>query len=285
MTPQKIVVIVMLVSLMLDAGLQANRNTLKAAFSDAGMWGRALLANFVLVPLFAIVVVRLLNLDEYVEIGILLMAIAPGVPVLARAAGRTAGGSLGFAVALGFIMPTLATVTAPLTARFIFPADAAASVPLGPTIVSLIVFQIVPLLLGMLIAQRAPAAAGKLDKPLTAVFGLCVLTLFVILGPTLLKSVTSVYGSYGMLTALLIVLFSLGIGWLLGGSDPRYRHTLAIGTALRNIGLALLIATLSFPGTVAGAMVLAYFLIQVIVAVIAGKLFAHGAKPHPIPAH
>ena len=42
----------MLVSLMLGAGMEINREHLMAALRDVGLMSRALLANFVLVPLF-----------------------------------------------------------------------------------------------------------------------------------------------------------------------------------------------------------------------------------------
>lgn len=284
MNPQNLVVIVLLVSLMLQTGLSLNWENFRSALGNYGLLGRALLANVILVPLFALLVVRAFGLEEYIAIGILLMAIAPGVPLVVRSGGRAAGGSLGFALALGFLMPTIAVVTAPLTARLLFPAAAAAEVSIARTIVSLVLLQIVPLAIGMLTAQRAPALAEKLGRPLLLVFALSIAALFVLLGPALVKSVASVYGSYGILTAIVVVAFSLAIGWLLGGPDVRYRHTLSIGTALRNVGLAALIATSSFPGTAAVAMVLAYFIVQIIAAAIAAKYFARGAKARPLPA-
>lgn len=284
MGPQNVVVIILLVSLMLQTGMNLNWENFRSAFGNYGLLSRALLANIVLVPLFALLVVRAFGLDEYIAIGIMLMAIAPGVPVVVRSGGRAAAGSLGFALALGFLMPTIAVVTAPLTARLLFPAAAAAEVPIVRTILSLVLLQVAPLALGMLTAARAPALAAKLGKPLLLLFALSIAALFVLLGPALAKSIVTVYGSYGIITAVVVVAFSLAIGWLLGGPDVRYRHTLAIGTALRNVGLASLIATVSFPGTAAVAMVLAYFIVQIVASAIAGKYFAHSAKSQPLPA-
>jgi len=59
------------------------------------------------------------HLDEYVAIGFVLMALATGVPFLVRAAGRTPGGSLGFAwPRSAFIMPGVSIVTIPLERSF-----------------------------------------------------------------------------------------------------------------------------------------------------------------------
>src|SRR5215469_3854337 len=119
MSPQKIATIVMLVSIMLSAGLEINREHLMAVLRNYGLIARALLANFIIVPLLAVLVARFLHLDGYVAVGFLLMAIAPGVPFLVRAAGRKPGGSLGFAAALAFLMPAISIVTIPLTARLV----------------------------------------------------------------------------------------------------------------------------------------------------------------------
>jgi BASS family bile acid:Na+ symporter len=279
MSPEKIVAIVTLVSLMLSAGLEINREHLMAALKDYGLLARALLANFVLVPLFGVILARLFQLDTYVAVGFLLMAIAPGVPFLVRAAARKPGGSLGFATELAFILPALSIVTIPLTARFVFPPDVQAHVPFVQLMVTLVGFQLVPLLLGLLIADRAPTIAAKLQRPLLLLFAVAVVVLLVALGPALLKAVAAVYGSRGILAMLVIVLLSVVTGWILGGPKDEYRRTLSIATALRNIGTCAVIATASFPDTLVAPTVLTYFLVQFVVSVIFRAYFQRTAAP------
>jgi BASS family bile acid:Na+ symporter len=279
MSPQKIVAIVMLVSLMLGAGMEINRAHLMAALKDFGLIARAVLANFILVPIFGIIIVRLFHVEGYVAIGILLMAIAPGVPFLVKAAAQKSGGSLGFAAALAFIMPALSIITIPLTVRFVLPPDAQAHLPAAQVALTLVIFQLVPLLIGMLVADRAPALAAKLGRPLTLLFILAVLVLLVLLGRTLVEAVASVYGSHGMLAILGISILAIITGWLLGGPVSEYRHTLAIATALRNIGTCAVIATANFPDTLVSGTVLTYLLIQVVVTVIFRILIHRSAAP------
>lgn len=71
---------------------------------------------------------------------------------------------------------------------------------------------------------------------------------------------------------------SVVAGWLLGGPADANRHTLSIGTALRNIGLCATIATASFPGTAVVSAVLVYLLIQAIVTTIVGTYFKRTAQ-------
>jgi bile acid:Na+ symporter, BASS family len=280
MGPQKIAAIVMLVSLMLSAGLEINREHLMAALKNVGLIARALLANFIVVPIIGFAVVRLFHVEGYVAVGILLMTIAAGVPFLVRAAGRQSGGSLGFAAALAFIMPALSIVTIPLTALLVLPPDMEAKVPFVQLIVSLVGLQLVPLLIGLLVSDRAPALTAKLQRPLVLVFAVAVVALLIIISPELYKDVIAVYGSHGMLAALAIVLLSLVAGWVLGGPEPENRRTLSIATALRNIGTCAVIATASFPNTLVTPAVLSYFFIQFIVTVVF-RIYLHRTAARP----
>jgi BASS family bile acid:Na+ symporter len=262
MDATKLASAVMLISLMLNAGLQCNRERLFAALRNYGLMGRALLANFVLVPLYGVLLVRLFHLDTYIAIGFLLMALAPGAPFLPRAAGRQPGGSLGFAIALAFVLPALSIVTIPITAPLVFPQTGLGHAPVGQFLVTLIGFQLLPLAIGALIADRSPEIGTKLERPMLLVFFVAIIVLLALAGAKVVQGVGAVYGSNGMWAMLIIVLLSIATGWLLGGREIAYRRTLGIGTALRNIGLCILLATTNFPGTVVAATVLTYFVIQ-----------------------
>lgn len=284
MSAQKIIVVLLLISLMLQSGLQVNRAHLNLVLKNYALLGKALLANFILVPLAAVLIVRTFHLDEFIAIGILLMAIAPGVPFLPLAAGKKAGGSLGFAVTLAFILPLISIATIPITARLVFPPDTLGHIPFGPTLVTLVLFELVPLLIGMVVAERAPDVAGKLLRPLTLAVGLILVALLIVVAPAIGKAVATVYGTSGLISALLTIVVSAALGWLLGGPETPFRNTLSIGTMLRNIGVGSLIATTNFAGTPVVAMVVSYFIIQVVVNVILHRVLARGGKTPEAPA-
>jgi predicted Na+-dependent transporter len=95
----------------------------------------------------------------------------------------------------------------------------------------------------------------------------------ILLAPKLAAGVAAVYGSRGMWAMLCITILSMVTGWLLGGPLPENRRVLGIGTTLRNIGLASVIATTNFPGTVVIAAVMAYLLFQFLIVTIVGIYF------------
>jgi bile acid:Na+ symporter, BASS family len=276
MNPERLLAAIMLVALTFGAGLQVEREHLKAILRNFGLTGRALLANFVLVPLLGVVIVKLFRLPPAIATGLLVMAIAPGVPFV-LAAVRKKGGSLGFAVALAFFLPLLSIVTVPITAALVLPAAAKAELPMAKFVVTLVLFQLVPLVIGIVVGGRAPSLAAKLARPLQFVFFAAVILLIALLMPTIAHSIATIYGSGGMFAELCLVLLSFGIGWLLGAPRREDRRVLAIGTALRNIGLGALIATSSFSQPEVAAAVMTYFVIQFVVTSIAGVYFTRTA--------
>lgn len=268
---QKIVPIVLLVSLTFTAGLLVNREAMLDTVKRAGVLLRALVANFVIVPALALLVTRVYHLANPVATGLLLMAMAPGVPFIMLAGGRKKGGSLELAIELTFIMAALSTITIPLTARLVLPEGGNVGVPLSQ-LTALAIFQLVPLVLGALLAARMPALAVAITPFFKRLTLISLLALFALVMPEILRSVAILFGSFGTIAMLTIVILSLAAGWLAGGRRADYRYTLAIGTALRNPGSAAVIAT-TFADPAVKAGVATYLIVQFLVAAVAGEFF------------
>jgi len=277
MNPVKISAFVFLVSLTFVVGLQVNREHLKAILYNYSLLGRALLANFIIVPVLGVLVAKWLQLSGPVATGFLLMAIAPGIPfVLVQV--RKRGGSLGFAVTLEFLLPLISVATVPITAALVLPTHARAALPMGRFVVTLLLSQLLPLLAGIVVGALAPDSASRLLRPIKIVAVVAALALVVMLVPKISASITAVYGSNGMWAALCLVVLSLVVGWALGGPVREDRRVLAFGTALRNIGLCALIATSSFETPLVAATVLTYFVIQFVTTMIVGVYFKRTAN-------
>lgn len=274
---ERLVAAIMLVSLTFGAGLQVNREHLTAVLRDLGLLGRAFLANFIIVPLLGLLLVKLFRLPPQVATGFLLMAIAPGVPFV-LASVRKRGGSLGLAVALAIMLPLLSIVTVPATAALVLPTAAKADLPMSRFVMTLLLFQLLPLLAGIAVGALAPGSAARLGRPLQILFFASAVALIVMLAPEIAHGVASVYGSNGMWAMLSLVLLSMATGWLLGSPARENRRVLAIGTTLRNIGLCAVAATSSFSDPLVAATVLTYFLIQFVVITIFGVYFARTAQ-------
>jgi BASS family bile acid:Na+ symporter len=279
MNPAKLVAVIMLVSLTFGAGLEINREHFAALIKNAGLLTRAFIANFILVPIYgALLAAALLSHDSAVATGFLLMAIAPGVPFVMLGA-RKKGGRLALAVTMALFFPLISVITVPITASLVLPPEYRASLPIDKFVTTLVLFQFVPVILGVLLAGRLPDVAEKIAKPVRILFLITIVALLVLIAPTMVRDVGEVYGSNGLWAMLCIVVLSMVTGWLLGGPGEPERRTLSIGTALRNIGLCALVATTSFGATsrVASA-VIAYLIVQIIVTTIVGVFFTRSAK-------
>lgn len=285
----KILALIMVVSMMFGAGLSIDRARLLQTLRQYGLLGRAFLANFVLVPLFAILLVRFFHVEAEVSFGIVLMSMAPGVPFLVNSAGRGRGGSLSFALTISFVFAAISVLTIPVTAALVFPPDVAAKIPAAAFFTTLVGFQLTPLVIGALIAPRLPVRnAEMLAKVSHLVFLVAALVLAVVIFPRLVSSITVVYG-FGRLTIIAaICVFSIAIGWLLGGPDEQYRRTLSIATLMRNLGLCALIATSAgLADTPILATVFAYFIVSFVLSLpvqIYFKRTTNVHSPHTEPA-
>jgi predicted Na+-dependent transporter len=258
-----ILTVVMTISLMLRAGLELDRQVFAQTLSRYGLLARALLANFVLVPLFAFLLVSVFRVDAYGSTGILLMSMAPGVPFLINTAGQKQGGSFSFALAVSFIFTALSVVTIPITAQLLLPAGLGiARLPVEKVFTSLLAFQLVPLVLGSVFSSRLqPAVTRKLLKLLTLVFAIAATCLMVLIVPTIFAQFSSVSGFGRIAIIVAIAAFSLIVGYVLGGSVREYRRTLSVATTMRNVGLCALIGGESFGDTLVIPTILVYFAI------------------------
>jgi len=271
----KLLAMVMIVSVMLSAGLQVDLTQIKQTLRDYGLLARALLTNFVLVPIFAVFLVRYFQVESGVATGIVLMSLAPGVPFIVNTAGRKQGGSLSLVLTFAFCFTALSVVTIPLSLPFALP-NVETQLPASKFLTTLVLFQFLPLVVGALIAPRiSEDSAAKITKVLHFIFLGAVLVLLVLAFPKIVSSISAVAGFGHLLIIAAVGVFSALVGWLMGGANREYRRTLSIATTMRNIGLCALIASDdAFAGTLVLPTILSYFIVTILLTLPLGMLYA-----------
>jgi bile acid:Na+ symporter, BASS family len=244
-----------LVSRMLWVGLGVTPAELRDTLRARGVVVRTLLANVLAVPALAVVLVTVLPLTADVRVAILLLAVVPGgVDVLSRRP-ATARGQVSPA-ALVFLLSSVAIVVTPALRVLMQQVGPPMVLSYGRLVAVSVLGLLVPLLGGLVIRATAPVAADVLTRVTAA------LSLVLFIAATLAIVVVGGGQRHGLgpLDLLALALFVLGagaIGWLLGGPATPTRRLLADVTAMRNVGLALMIATVAVPhGGVALAVVL-----------------------------
>jgi len=242
-------------------GLQVTGIEILAAVSRKTLLAWALFANIILVPLIAFLLIRLFNLPEVVAAGILVVAAAPGAPLIPKYA-EIARGGLPFSVGLMFMLAVLAIVTAPLTINIFLSASGNIEFDVLTVVKILLLFQLAPLLLGLGFKWWWPAQGKKLIRPSVLLANIMlVLVIFLVLVRdfrSLMELPLSALAVMVVLTVIAIV-----VGWALGGPDAATRRTLALGTSAQSNGLALLITIANLPAAVLA--VVAFGLLNILI--------------------
>ena len=199
---------------------------------------RALLANFVLVPLLALVVLWILSLPEPHAIGIFLIATAAGAPFLIKLA-EAAESDVALSATLLVLLLPATIVYMPIVLPLALP-DAPVSVL--AIALPLVLTMLLPLAVGLLIRERAEQWAKRLQPSMGRIstVALAVLILVTILAN--LGGILDVLFTTAILAALLVIGGAFVIGYLLG-MDRASREVLGLGTSQRNIAAATVVAT------------------------------------------
>jgi bile acid:Na+ symporter, BASS family len=232
---------IFLVSMMVGLGLELRPVAGRAAKRrERRLVLRALVFNFAVVPLLAVVMARALDARGPVATALLLLAAAPGgryAPLLARAA----GGDASLAVEITLFANKLNALLSPLLAMWMLETRRA-SLHDATYILELLVLQLLPYFGARALLKRRPALAARLVRParLAATAAALLLLAYLIahraLRPALLL------GPRGWLAVLLFGTVLLALGWLAGGREPANRRTFAVTAEARNLALALVLA-------------------------------------------
>jgi len=281
--------LVAIVALMFLAGLRATAGSILAALRNTSLIARAVIVNVIVMPLLAVAIVRAFSLAQPIAIGVVLMALAPGVPFLTRSAGTQKGGNQPFAITLSLVLPAISVVTLPLWVGILAPAIVGLHMPVGRSVATILAAQLLPLLAGIAIGRRSERLRTALVGPVAIVSVVALVAVAALIAAPGVKALASLFGTRGLSAILLLEVLGLAIGWWLGGPGSDTRHTLAIATVLRNVGLAAALAATVFPDTGVIAAVMAFLIIQLLVSTIAGAFFSRGSAaalpPAARPAH
>ena len=227
------------VSSMLAMGLSLTVAQIVAPLRKIRLVVLALLLNFLVMPLGALWLGRLLRLDEPLGVGLLLLGAAAGAPFLPKLA-QIAKGDLAFAVGLMVLLMVVTVGYLPLVLPLFLPG---VSVDPGKIARSLFLLMLVPLAAGLAVKAWFATVAASAKPPLDRLSSLCLVLLTVLITATNIQNVLSVFGTGGILAGLVFIALGFVVGWLLGGPAKDTRRVLALGTAQRNIAAALVVGS------------------------------------------
>jgi bile acid:Na+ symporter, BASS family len=285
-SPDKLVnplVLILLIEMMVATGLGVSFGDLAGVVKNAGLLARAALANYVLVPAAAILLLYLFHTAPMVTAGFLLVAVCPAAP-FAPPLTAMARGNVNVAVGLMVVLAASSAILAPILLSFLLPLMARGAnlkIDTFKIVTTLLMTQILPLGIGMLVHSRLQKHAAKLRQRanlLSAVLSLVVFALIISLQYKTLAEIRWV----GFVGLTLLILLCLAAGWLVGGQVIGIRRAVGLTTAARNVGVALVIATASFPDSAAVTAVIVVAIFQtVLLTLISLSMGRFSSVPQP----
>jgi BASS family bile acid:Na+ symporter len=211
---------------------------------------RAVVANFVLVPILAAVIARVLPLDPGLQVGLLLVGCAAGAPFLIKLT-QAAKGELPLSATLLVLLVPVTVVFVPIVVPWLSPES---DVQAGPIARQLAMTLLVPFAIGLVVRAKAPSWAQRLRPIMSKTSTIALIVLFVCTVALNLGEIMRV-GFIAIAAALLLILGAFAIGFLLARPGRGRRTVLGLGTAQRNIAAAMLVASQNVPDRDALVMV------------------------------
>ncbi len=263
------------VSSMLATGLSLTVAQIVQPLKNARLVILALLANFVLVPLLAIVITRVVPLDEALQVGLIVLATTAGAPFLVKEV-QAAKGNLSLGVGLMFLLMVVTIFYVPLVLPLLLPGVAVNAWDIAK---SLIVTMLIPIILGLMVRSHSPEGAANWAPLMNKVSGIALLLMLVTGLGLNVANIIDLIGSRGFLALILFVVGSLLIGMLMGGRDPAVRSVLGLGTAQRNVAAAILVTTLNFGDTMTLPFVLVASIVLPLILIPTARMLGKRSEP------
>ncbi|MFI0401811.1 MAG: transporter [Cyanobium sp.] len=237
-----------LITLMVGLGLGLQLDDLKELRHRPWLILRVLLGSCVLVPLAALLLLKLpftMQMSPGARFGIALMALSPSAPLTLRKA-QLQGGNRHLAALLQVAAALLAILSIPLLTDVFRASYHVDGWDIEPQTVAsqVALVQVLPLTIGLVLRQLFPQFGARWALPIQKgafLVSLSVVALILVMMAP--KLFTFLKGNlFAIVVAALMTAIALAIGYLLGGRNPEERTTTALVTSMRNPGLALLFA-------------------------------------------
>ena len=265
-------------------GLNLTVKEVLAPWKRKGLLSISLIANFVVVPLFALLILKFIPLDVDLATGLIIVAAAAGAPSLPKAM-EIIRGNVAYAVGLTMILILVTIVYMPIMLPYLIEG---VSVDQTSTALYLIIFMLIPLVIAMTLRALVPSVAQMLYPVIDRVSDLSIVAVLLIYTIGLFTSDFSIragalLGLEGIIVAVLFILGSFLIGFLMGGPELRNREVLAFGTGFRNVSAALVVVSANFedPQILFMVLVIAVFGI-IFMMIFGGVLYRKNKKERTV---
>jgi predicted Na+-dependent transporter len=236
----KILIILLSISSLLTLGLKFKKNELNyISKSFQSVW-IGLLLNYVLVPLFAIIIIKIFSITESVSIALMICAMSPGgassALYLVRANSDHHGGAILLSI-LNFTSPILTSILVSVYIKQELVIDFNLVTKLFLTCLFL---QTIPLFVGILISMNQENFAIRLKTITSKISNLCLVAIILFL---IFKHYTEIFSfNWEVWLSIICIFFiSVFLVQIFYKLEFKTKSSLSLVTSTRSLSLALLI--------------------------------------------
>lgn len=254
--------LVFVLGTIISMGLSLTMTQITGPLRNARFVVIALLANFIIPPIAAFLLIRVFSLDEPLAVGLLLVSLAAGAPGLPKTA-VFAKVDTAAATGLMVLLVVATIIVLPIALPLVLTGISVTFWDIASGLVYLI---LIPLALSLFVRARYPQAAESSQPLFVQASNLSLLFLMVLMVVLNFSNVVGLLGSGGLLASLILVILTTVGGYLLGSLGKAGSWVQALGAGQRNIAAAMVVATMNF-GNDEVVMVVVYSLIVLIVLI------------------
>jgi BASS family bile acid:Na+ symporter len=267
-------VAVAIVATVASLGLSLTISEVVAPLRRVGLVIGLVAVNVVVIPLAAWGLSVSFGLSDDAVSGVTLAAIGSAGAAGLKASQLSGRADLALAVSMVIVLQVLNLVAVPLWA-----GQVVSGATISPVTIlqNLIVLVLVPLLVGLSIRGRSEVMASRWRPILVRIANL---SLVIALGAGIAVnwgSIVELAGSRVMVVSVVIVVFAVASGMLVGGRDPATRAAAGLVSGMRfaALGLVIIASQLDGVASVLGPAIV-YALIDIVVAVAIALAMARG---------
>ena len=272
--------ITFVVSSMLGMGMSLTVPMIIQPLKNISLVVRALLGNFVLVPLLAYLILLVIPLEESLGIGLIVLACAAGAPFLPKLV-QGAKGDIAFGVGLMVMLMVVTIFYLPIVLPLLLEG-----VEVDPWEIaqSLIISMLIPLIIGLLIKSHSSDTADHWKPVMDKISSVALLIILVVGIGMNASNIIGLIGSGGLLALLIFIVGALLIGIILGGRESSIRNVMGLGTAQRNVAAAIVVSAQNFSGTNTLIFVLVAAILLLLVLLPTARFMASRSEEPGDPA-
>lgn len=282
----KVGALMFIVSSMLAMGFSLTVPQIIAPLKNLRLVVLALALNFVAVPLLVWAIQAVMDLDQDIYTGLVLMGTAAGAPFLPKLA-EAAKGNAAFSVGLMVMLMVVTVVYMPLVLPLLL---SGVSINAWDIAKSLIFLMLLPLGIALFVKARWSEIADGLHPLMAQASSIGIVVLIV--GGVILQwdNIVSLIGTGGLIAIVIFLLVALVLGYFAGGSDAGTRSVMGLGTAQRNLSAAMVVAAQNFSDkpnvllTVIVAGIIGLVLLMPIAGELGKRMSSSGSSAEATPS-